>query len=68
MPQSSETRRELWVLGIKPGDGREEIIFSYLAAGGYACRFEQFDNIEKGKLWELCSTYRRFLKMVGGCS
>jgi len=49
MPQSSETRRELWVLGIKPGDGREEIIFSYLAAGGYACRFEQFDNIEKGK-------------------
>ena len=49
MSQSSEALRELWVLGVKPGDGREEIIFSYLAAGGYNCRLEQFENIEKGR-------------------
>ncbi|MEI6206137.1 MAG: response regulator [Desulfuromonadales bacterium] len=49
MAQNSEQPRELWILGLKPGDCREKIIFSYLATGGYACRLEQFDNIEKGR-------------------
>ena len=49
MTTSSEPRRELWILGVKPGDGREEILFSYLAAGGYTSRLEQFDNIENGR-------------------
>jgi len=49
MAEESEPRRELWILGVKPGCGREEIIFSYLAAGGYICRLEEYGNIEKGR-------------------
>ncbi|MDO9069155.1 MAG: response regulator [Deltaproteobacteria bacterium] len=49
MAQDSELRRELWILGVKPDDQREEIIFSYLAAAGYTCRLEQYENIEKGR-------------------
>jgi len=49
MAQNGEQRRELWVLGVRPGDGRENIIFSYLAAGGYNCRLEELDNIEQGR-------------------
>jgi CheY-like chemotaxis protein len=49
MSQNSEPRRDIWILGVNPGDGREEFIFSYLEAGGYTCRLEQFDNIEKGR-------------------
>lgn len=49
MPINSEPQREIWILGINPGDGREEFIFSYLAVGGYTCRLEQFENIEKGR-------------------
>jgi CheY-like chemotaxis protein len=49
MPINSEPHREIWILGINPGDGREEFIFSYLALGGYTCRLEQFENIEKGR-------------------
>ncbi|MDD5284756.1 MAG: response regulator [Desulfuromonadaceae bacterium] len=49
MAQNSEPRRELWILGVQPGNGREEIIFSYLEAAGYACRLEEYDNIEKGR-------------------
>lgn len=46
MAQNSEPRRQLCILGVKPGDGREDILFSYLAAGGYTCRLEQYDAIE----------------------
>lgn len=49
MTEKSEPRRELWVLGVKPGDNREIIIFSYLAAAGYNCRLEEYDNVEKGR-------------------
>lgn len=49
MAQESEQRRELWILGVKPGDERENIVCSYLASGGYSSRLEQFDNIEKGR-------------------
>lgn len=49
MALNSEPRRELWILGVKPGDSREDILVSYLAAGGYSCRLEQCDNIEKGR-------------------
>lgn len=49
MAQSSELRRELWILGVKPGVGREETIFSYLETGGYVCRVEQFENLEAGR-------------------
>ena len=41
--------RELWILGVKPGTGREGIICSYLETGGYTCRLEQFENLEAGR-------------------
>jgi len=37
--------RELWVLGVTPGQGREEQLCSYLSAGGYRCRFEQIESL-----------------------
>lgn len=49
MTESTEPRKELWILGVKPGDGREAILISYLEAGGYACRLEQFDNLDTGR-------------------
>ncbi|MSN25910.1 MAG: response regulator [Geobacter sp.] len=49
MTQKSEPRRELWILGVKPGDGREEILSSYLQEGGYNCRLEQYENLEQGR-------------------
>jgi CheY-like chemotaxis protein len=49
MSEKAELRRELWILGIKPGDGREEVISSYLEKGGYVCQVEQFDNLEAGR-------------------
>lgn len=49
MAEYTKPRRELWVLGIKSGSGREEVIISYLKAGGYACRVEQYENLETGR-------------------
>lgn len=49
MAQNSEPRRELWILGIKPGDGREDTLTSYLETGGYVCRLEQYDKLETGR-------------------
>lgn len=49
MAHTTEPRRELWILGVHPGNGREEILSSYLEAGGYACRLEQFENLEAGR-------------------
>ena len=41
--------RELWILGVKPGEGREEQLCTYLAAGGYRCRLEQVENLAKDR-------------------
>jgi len=49
MTQKGEPRRELWILGVRPGDGREAVIMSYLEAGGYNCRLETYDNLEHGR-------------------
>jgi CheY-like chemotaxis protein len=49
MTVNSEPRRELWILGVTPGSGREEVISSYLKAGGYECRVEQFENLATGR-------------------
>lgn len=49
MAGGTEPRRELWVMGIKPGTGREDILTSYLKTGGYDCRLEQYDNLEAGR-------------------
>ncbi|MDD2271932.1 MAG: response regulator [Desulfuromonadaceae bacterium] len=49
MAENSEPRRQLWILGTKPGSGREEVIKSYLEAGGYTCNVEQYDNLAGGR-------------------
>lgn len=49
MAENTGPRREIWILGVKSGSGREDIISSYLETGGYVCRLEQYGNIEKGR-------------------
>ena len=49
MAEKTELRRELWILGITPGEGREELLSSYLESGGYACRLGQYENLESGR-------------------
>ena len=49
MAEHTEPRRELWILGVQPGEGREEILSSYLATGGYVCRLEQYANLVTGR-------------------
>ena len=49
MAENTEPRRELWIMGIKPGEGRENILSSYLTAGGYDCRLGQYENLEAGR-------------------
>jgi len=49
MTPELERTRELWVLGVKPGTGREELLCSYLVAGGYNIRVEQIDSLVAGK-------------------
>lgn len=38
--------RELWVFGVKPDTGREEVLCSYLTAGGYKNRLEQIERLK----------------------
>lgn len=49
MADDIEPRRELWILGIKPGEGREELISSYLEAGGYDWQVGGYENLEEGR-------------------
>lgn len=43
------TNRELWILGIKPGESREEVVRSYLQTGGYKCRMGNIDEVATGR-------------------
>lgn len=49
MAQTTDNNRELWILGLKPGQGREEIIESYLAVAGYSSRTDQIENLATGR-------------------
>ena len=49
MTENGTPRRELWILGIKPGSGRENLLSSYLEAGGYDCRLGHYDNLDVGR-------------------
>lgn len=49
MPEKLALGRELWILGIKPGSGREEQLCTYLTSGGYRCRLEQVENLAGGR-------------------
>jgi CheY-like chemotaxis protein len=46
---SGAADRELWLLGVKPGDGREEVLASYLKVGGYQCRVGEYEKLPSGK-------------------
>ena len=41
--------RELWVMGVKSGSGREERLCSYLDAGGYGCRLAQLNDFSENR-------------------
>lgn len=45
MSEEKNARCSLWVLGTQPDSGRETLLLSYLAAGGYNCCVQDFDNI-----------------------
>ncbi|RII30819.1 MAG: response regulator [Geobacter sp.] len=49
MAHETETIRELWILGVKPGEGREQLITAYLAQSGYSSRLEQVENLAAGR-------------------
>jgi CheY-like chemotaxis protein len=49
MAENTEPRRELWILGVKPGEGREEILSSYLETGGYVCRLAEYGQLAAGR-------------------
>jgi CheY-like chemotaxis protein len=49
MPDKLASGRELWILGVTPGEGREDQLCSYLSAGGYRCRLEHVENLAEGR-------------------
>ncbi|HPX61157.1 MAG TPA: response regulator [Deltaproteobacteria bacterium] len=49
MPPEAGKKMELWILGIKPGSQREQLLSSYLSAGGYDVRLEQAENLVRGR-------------------
>ena len=49
MAEKTESNRELWILGIKPGQEREQIITSYLTTAGYNSRIEKIENLAAGR-------------------
>lgn len=49
MALKTDGNRELWILGVQPGTEREQVISSYLAAGGYRSCLEQIDNLASGR-------------------
>jgi len=49
MSEQNVPGRELWILGVTPGTGRQELLCSYLAAGNYRCRMEKVENLAEGR-------------------
>lgn len=49
MSPEAVNNRELWILGVKPGTGREELLSSYLNAGGYRNRLGQAEALAAGR-------------------
>lgn len=43
--QQAATAPELWIMGVCPDSGREDILHEYLAAAGYAASVRQFEDI-----------------------
>ncbi len=49
MAENTELRKDIWILGVNPGEGRETVLSSYLEAGGYVCRMGRYDELEAGR-------------------
>jgi len=49
MANELEKTRELWVLGVKGGSSREDLLCSYLVEGGYNVRVEHYENLSTGR-------------------
>lgn len=49
MALNTDNNRELWILGVKPGEGREQVITSYLEAGGYRNRIGSAETLSAGR-------------------
>jgi len=49
MTQKTDTIRDLWILGVKPGEGREQVIASYLEAGGYRSSLGSVEGLAEGR-------------------
>lgn len=49
MTQKTDINRDLWILGVKPGEERESILHSYLEVGGYRSRLESIENLASGR-------------------
>jgi CheY-like chemotaxis protein len=45
-PEQYSSRPELWIMGVTPGQGREEIISDYLASAGYCPRVADIFSTE----------------------
>ena len=45
----AQQKRELWILGVSPENGRHELLCSYLASGGYGSRLATIDEVPEGK-------------------
>lgn len=49
MNDAGAARPELWILGVRPGEGREALLGSYLEAAGYQPRLEQLEHLADGR-------------------
>jgi CheY-like chemotaxis protein len=45
MDPETANNRELWIMGVAPGTGREQLLGSYLSAGGYRNRPELIESL-----------------------
>lgn len=49
MSPEAVNNRELWILGVKPGTGRESQLENYLTAGSYRNRLGRLDELAAGR-------------------
>lgn len=45
----SVQKPQLWLLGVRPGEGREEIILEYLEAAGYKASVGELEKLAEGR-------------------
>lgn len=48
-PTGGTGRPELWVLGVRPGEGRETLLIDYLESAGYRARLGELDQLATGR-------------------